>query len=185
MASNPYDVKVGQVWQSCDWRDALLYKRVVDIDGDKAVVEQVHEHRDGFTNWFGTHIGRRTRIRLDRFKPGSTGYRLVRDVANRVVAERAENERLRRPVSDEEVREAMDAVESLYRAAELAFIGGKTSLRVMKLYRDTIEAVLTRAARRPAEVVEAWDRFSSDAPPDMVDRDRAVIDRFFHGDDAS
>ena len=61
-------VKVGQVWQDCDKRFPNRRIRVLEIVGEKAVVQSVH----GFTP--------KTRIRLDRFRPGSTGYRLVQDV---------------------------------------------------------------------------------------------------------
>lgn len=63
------DVKVGQIWEDNDSR--MTYRRqikVLAIEGGKAVVQ----HPRGF--------GPRTRIRLDRFKPTTTGYKLVQDV---------------------------------------------------------------------------------------------------------
>lgn len=62
--ANPYGVKVGQVWQSCDKRDDYRRVTVERIEGEYAYVR-----------WL-----RLTRVKLSRFKPGSTGYRLARDV---------------------------------------------------------------------------------------------------------
>jgi hypothetical protein len=62
----PIKVKVGQVWKDNDPR--RNYRRdlkVLSIDGDRAVVQ----HPNG--------IGRKTKIRLDRFRPTTTGYKLV------------------------------------------------------------------------------------------------------------
>lgn len=69
---NKIEVKVGQVWE--DWdirhRDAPGRRRikVIEIKDGKAIVQ----HPSG--------QGTKTRIRLDRFKPTSTGYKLVEDV---------------------------------------------------------------------------------------------------------
>jgi hypothetical protein len=60
--TNPYEVQVGQVWESCDRRDNGRRIRVIDIDGAYAVVESTQVRR----------------IRLDRFNDSSTGYRLVK-----------------------------------------------------------------------------------------------------------
>lgn len=60
--------KVGQVWQDNDSRPGhkrLL--RVLRIESGYAFVQSP------------TGQGRVTRIRLDRFRPNSTGYRLVSD----------------------------------------------------------------------------------------------------------
>lgn len=85
MSTTP-DVRPGQIWADNDKRSAGRKVRVIAIedasgwDGGKrrplvparAVVEQVvGRHNEG--------TGRRTRIRLDRFRPTSTGYRLVQD----------------------------------------------------------------------------------------------------------
>lgn len=68
------DVRVGQVWRDNDPRSAPRHVRVVEIDGTYATAVLV--------NGAGRHWGRerRSRIRLDRFRPTSTGYRLVQDV---------------------------------------------------------------------------------------------------------
>ena len=60
-------VKVGQVWADNDSRGFSRHIKVVAIQDGKALVQSLG------TNWM-------TRIRLDRFKPTSTGYRLVEDV---------------------------------------------------------------------------------------------------------
>lgn len=65
----PVEVKVGQVWMDNDPRHN--YKRllkVLAIENGKAIVQ----HPRG--------LGSKTRIRLDRFKPTTTGYKLVDDV---------------------------------------------------------------------------------------------------------
>lgn len=57
------DVRVGDVWRSCDKRDACHHDyKVLAIDGDRAKCAGAF---------------RRSNIRLDRFRPTSTGYRLT------------------------------------------------------------------------------------------------------------
>lgn len=58
------EVKVGQVWEDCDRRMHGRRVEVLEVDATHALVKVAT-------------TGRRTRIRLDRFKPVSTGYRLV------------------------------------------------------------------------------------------------------------
>lgn len=65
--SEPPSVKVGQVWADNDWRSKGRMVRVLAVDETHATVQD----RLG--------MGRKTRIRLDRFRPTSTGYRLERD----------------------------------------------------------------------------------------------------------
>lgn len=68
MSARP-EVRVGQVWESCDPRDggwATLPRRrvtVLAVDSSHATCQ--------------SNRGPTTRIRLDRFKPGSTGWKLV------------------------------------------------------------------------------------------------------------
>ena len=62
--NNPYGVKVGQIWESCDKRDA----------GRRVTVEKVSL---GFAY---VRYVKLSRIRLTRFRPTSTGYKLIRDV---------------------------------------------------------------------------------------------------------
>lgn len=61
-------VRAGQVWESMDPRDHHA----------KFIVQEVAEGVAWVTNLAGK---RRRKIRLDRFKEGSTGYRLYRDAA--------------------------------------------------------------------------------------------------------
>lgn len=69
MSARP-EVKVGQVWLSCDARD---------VDSQGHPTRQVKVTLAGTTHAFvvNTVTGQRSRIRLDRFKPGSTGWKLV------------------------------------------------------------------------------------------------------------
>ncbi|MEV7599886.1 hypothetical protein AB0O91_21130 [Kitasatospora sp. NPDC089797] len=66
----------GQVWADNDKRGYGRQVRVIELDGTHAVVE-LHVPRSA--GHLHAKPGRRTRIRLDRFRPTSTGYRLVRD----------------------------------------------------------------------------------------------------------
>lgn len=63
--SNPHGVEVGQIWVSADKREASRRLTVVAVDVDSGVA-----HVEGT-------LGRRSRIRLDRFRPTSTGYRRI------------------------------------------------------------------------------------------------------------
>lgn len=63
--NNPHGVKVGQTWQDNDKRGPRRYGRIVSVDDTHARVD------------WGVNI---TRVKLTRFKPNSTGYRLIQDV---------------------------------------------------------------------------------------------------------
>jgi len=65
---------VGQIWQDNDRRGYGRKVRIVEITATHAVVE-LHQPRSVGHN--AAKPGRRTRIRLDRFRPTSTGYRHV------------------------------------------------------------------------------------------------------------
>jgi len=67
MQSNlPVQVKVGQIWQDNDPRLTYIRRlKVLEIVGEKAIVQ----HTSG--------LGPKTKIRLNRFRPTSTGYKLV------------------------------------------------------------------------------------------------------------
>lgn len=64
---------VGQIWQDNDQRGYGRQVRIVEIDSTHALVV-LHQPRHPVSS---AKPGRRTRIRLDRFKPTSTGYRFV------------------------------------------------------------------------------------------------------------
>lgn len=72
-------VKVGQVWESCDKRDRARKVQVAgfkDKNGAKyAVCNQGWLHPQGA---FQAN-GRQVTIRLDRFRPTSSGWKLVRE----------------------------------------------------------------------------------------------------------
>jgi hypothetical protein len=78
------EVRVGQVWADNDKRAVGRRVLVIGVDATHATVElcsqrgrpaRGHEHAQV------AEPGRRTRIRIDRFRPTSTGYRLVLDAA--------------------------------------------------------------------------------------------------------
>jgi len=58
------EVKVGQIWEDCDKRMGGRKIRVERIEGRYAICMRL--------GWNST-----TKIRLDRFKPNSTGFRLA------------------------------------------------------------------------------------------------------------
>ena len=58
-------VEVGQVWEDNDPRSAGRRLRVLAVDATHAIVQSP------------TGLGRKTRIRLDRFRATSTGYRRI------------------------------------------------------------------------------------------------------------
>lgn len=65
-------VKVGQLWQDNDKRNrALRFVRVTAVDETHARCEAWYEEAGS--------TARTVRIRLDRFRPTSTGYRLIED----------------------------------------------------------------------------------------------------------
>ncbi|MET7746557.1 hypothetical protein [Streptomyces sp. NPDC005385] len=64
----------GQIWQDSDPRSYGRKVRIVEIDGTHALVE-LHQPRGA--GHLHAKPGRRTRIRLDRFRPTSTGYRYI------------------------------------------------------------------------------------------------------------
>lgn len=65
---------VGQVWQDNDPRGYGRKLRIVEISDTHAIVELVTARSVGHQQ---AKPGRRTRIRLDRFRPTSTGYRYI------------------------------------------------------------------------------------------------------------
>ncbi|MBD0743522.1 hypothetical protein [Streptomyces sp. CBMA152] len=65
---------VGQVWQDNDPRSLGRRVRIVEVDATHALVELAVPRGTGHLH---AKPGRRTRIRLNRFRPTSTGYRYV------------------------------------------------------------------------------------------------------------
>lgn len=72
------DVKIGQEWADNDRRAKGRRILVMAIEGDRALVEVDRVARG--QNKKG--VGKRSHIKLSRFRPGSTGYTLVNDVAD-------------------------------------------------------------------------------------------------------
>ena len=67
---NKFNVKVGQIWRDNDVR--YYSDRIRDLE-----VLEVSETHAKCKN---TETGKISEIRLNRFRPNSTGYRLVKDV---------------------------------------------------------------------------------------------------------
>lgn len=67
-------VQPGQIWADNDPRSTGRHIRVLTVDETHADVEQHLPRRHS-----PAKPSRTTRIRLDRFRPTSTGYRLVRN----------------------------------------------------------------------------------------------------------
>jgi hypothetical protein len=66
---NPYGVAVGQVWRSNDKRDNGRSLKVIDVDLTRGKAQTQ-------SPW---SLGSKTWIRLDRFRPTSTGYQLIQN----------------------------------------------------------------------------------------------------------
>lgn len=62
--NNPYDVRPGQVWVDQDKRSDGRQITILSVGDTHAVVKNVAK----------------TRVRLTRFRPNCTGYRLLKDV---------------------------------------------------------------------------------------------------------
>ncbi|MEU4296407.1 DUF6354 family protein [Kitasatospora aureofaciens] len=69
-------VRPGQVWADNDKRNVGRTIRIESVDNTHATVTLVTASRDDIQ---GARPKRTSRIRLDRFRPTSTGYRLIRD----------------------------------------------------------------------------------------------------------
>lgn len=70
------EVRVGQVWADNDKRSEGRRLRVDEVSSTHATVTPVDVHGQPTPSVLRA---RRTRIRLDRFKPTATGYRLVEE----------------------------------------------------------------------------------------------------------
>lgn len=71
------EVRVGQIWADNDRRSAGRLVKVLKVDSRYAEVVAC----DMNGNWSPSALrARHTRILLTRFRPTSTGYRLVEDV---------------------------------------------------------------------------------------------------------
>jgi hypothetical protein len=73
-------VKIGQVWQDNDPRLVARYGKFGDHIRLLEVTEIEHNYAFARVTIDGVIQPRKTKIRLDRFKPTSTGYRLIKDV---------------------------------------------------------------------------------------------------------
>ncbi|TQS30023.1 hypothetical protein [Microbispora sp. KK1-11] len=77
------EVRPGQIWADNDPRSAGRTLRVDAVENGKATctvltnTTKAQEKLDRGSAWFQDTRGRVTRISLSRFRPTSTGYRLV------------------------------------------------------------------------------------------------------------
>jgi hypothetical protein len=77
------DVKPGQIWADNDWRSKGRTLRVDSVDEVHATCtvltnsDDVQSRIDSSSWGFSDTRGKVRRIRLDRFRPTSTGYRLL------------------------------------------------------------------------------------------------------------
>jgi hypothetical protein len=73
----------GQIWADNDWRNAGRTIRIDQTDDTHATCTvltnrtQAQQELDQGTGWSTDARGRTTRVLLRRFRPTSTGYRLV------------------------------------------------------------------------------------------------------------
>lgn len=80
------DVRPGQIWADNDKRSSGRTIRVDEIigspQGDRVAVCTILTNRDAADpNDWGTDMrGRKVRIKVRRFRPTSTGYRLIENV---------------------------------------------------------------------------------------------------------
>jgi hypothetical protein len=72
----PIPVRPGQIWADNDKRCAGRQVRIVEVDSTHALVELHVPRAVGDDH---AKPGRQTRIRLDRFRPTTTGYRLAEE----------------------------------------------------------------------------------------------------------
>lgn len=80
------EVKPGQIWADNDWRSAGRIVRIESVDETHATCTivanptSVQAELDKYGKvWRVDMRGKTTRIQLARFKPTSTGYRLLED----------------------------------------------------------------------------------------------------------
>lgn len=73
------EVRKGQVWADNDWRCEGRTLRVLDVSDGRATCEILTDS----TSYppFRSQVGKTTKIKVGRFTPNSTGYRLVSDAA--------------------------------------------------------------------------------------------------------
>lgn len=66
LTKNGVAVRVGQVWEDCDKRMDGRRCRVIVIDGDKVLMERIHDT-----------IKSRSKVSVSRMHPGTTGWKLI------------------------------------------------------------------------------------------------------------
>ena len=71
------EVKRGQVWKDCDWRSNGRSFRILRVEEQYAIVTVLTARKSAPESERQRAVGAERRIRLSRFRPNSTGYRLV------------------------------------------------------------------------------------------------------------
>lgn len=71
------EVRPGQVWADNDQRAVGRTVRIERIDGDHAIVTVLTAYRHATPGERARSVGKERRIRITRFRPNSTGYRLL------------------------------------------------------------------------------------------------------------
>lgn len=77
------EVQIGQVWADNDTRTEGRTVKVEEINGDKAVCRVLAPPFD----YPQGRVGHTTKIAIRRFKPTSTGYRLIREADGTTIEE--------------------------------------------------------------------------------------------------
>ncbi|MFF5261337.1 hypothetical protein ACFY4C_20535 [Actinomadura viridis] len=78
-------VRPGQIWADNDKRAEGRTVRIERVDGDRVLCRvltnstDTQAQLDAGSPWVRDRRGKTTSIRLDRFKPTNTGYRLIHD----------------------------------------------------------------------------------------------------------
>lgn len=106
--SDTAPVEIGQVWEDTDWRMHGRRIRIEIINKNRGVaLVRVVSNGESMSR----SVGRTTRIRLDRFKPTSTGYRLVTPAP----AASPEEEDTEKPVTAQRISPRFETTAEAYR----------------------------------------------------------------------
>lgn len=108
------DVRVGQVWEDNDWRSRTMGspRRVRVVNMPPRIEEYANPEYIGVTVE-NVETGKRSTVRLGRFRPNSTGYRMVDSGTNGTAYE----VRITVTVA---ARSPMEAEQTTYNAVNLA-----------------------------------------------------------------
>lgn len=71
------EIRPGQIWADNDWRAEGRTVRILRVEHTHAVVTVLTARLNAQPGERDRAVGAERRIRLDRFEPTSTGYRLI------------------------------------------------------------------------------------------------------------